>query len=244
LTAVSPGGGIPTGVVQFLADSAALGSPVALTNGMANFTTSSLSHGTHIISALYAGDGNFLGATNILSSNQSINTPPVASNVTISRNSLTGTKVLLATLLANASDADGDTITAAFNSSSASNAAVTVIGKWVFYTPSAGFTNADSFSYTITDAHGGSATATVTVAIQVDNNQSQNLIITPLGGSQFRIDGSGIPAYSYRLQYSDTNSPFIWQTFAGLSLAANSIGSFKYTDTTTAQTRFYRSLYP
>jgi len=58
----------------------------------------------------------------------------------------------------------------------------------------AGFTNADSFTFTVTDNYGGSATATVTVAIQVDNGQSQNLVITALGNNQFLISGSGILA--------------------------------------------------
>jgi hypothetical protein len=125
---------------------------------------------------------------------------------------------------------------------SASNAAVTMSGGWIFYAPLAGFTNADSFTFTVTDNYGGSATATVTVAIQVDNGQSQNLVITALGNNQFLISGSGIPGYTYRLQCSDTSGPFAWQDL--VSKTADSTGKFQYTDTTASETRYYRTTYP
>jgi hypothetical protein len=113
---------------------------------------------------------------------------------------------------------------------------------WVFYTPLAGFTNADSFTYTVTDNYVGSATATVTIALQVDNSQSQNLVVTALGNNQFLISGSGIADYTYRLQCSDTSGPFAWQDL--VSKTADSTGQFQYTDATASQTRFYRSTYP
>jgi hypothetical protein len=78
----------------------------------------------------------------------------------------------------------------------------------------------------------------------VDNGQSQNLVITPLGNNQFLISGSGVADYTYRLQYSDMSTPFTWQDFVGLSLTADSTGRFSYTDTTTSLTRCYRSVYP
>jgi hypothetical protein len=210
---------------------------------VATFTTTTLPQGSHTIVAEYAGSGNFLGSTNHVSPDQIINTPPVAGDVTIYRNPLSGTKILVAALLTNASSPSGDTLTLTVSPTSASNAAVTMSSGWIFYTPLAGFTNADSFTYTVTDNYGGSATATITVAIPVDNNQSPNLVITALGGNQYLIVGSGIPGYAYRLQYSDMSAPFTWQNF-GVSLTADSTGRFSYTDTTTSLTRCYRSVYP
>jgi len=56
---VAPGGGAPTGSVQFK-DGSTLLATVALDNtGKANFTTSALSIGTHSITVSYAGDGNY-----------------------------------------------------------------------------------------------------------------------------------------------------------------------------------------
>ncbi|MDE2593871.1 MAG: Ig-like domain repeat protein [Burkholderiales bacterium] len=46
----------PSGSVQFLDNGAALGSPVSLNGGSANYSTSSLSAGTHTLSAHYSGD--------------------------------------------------------------------------------------------------------------------------------------------------------------------------------------------
>jgi hypothetical protein len=62
ITPVSPGSGMPTGNVTFDDGSKVLGT-VALTNGTASFTTSSLALGTHSIKAVYAGDTNFKAST-------------------------------------------------------------------------------------------------------------------------------------------------------------------------------------
>ena len=82
------------------------------------------------------------------------------------------------------------------------------------------------------------------MTIQVDNAISQNLTITPLGNDQYRISGSGIPGRTYRLQYSDSMGPFVWQVITGGSVTADSVGRFEYTDTSTETLRFYRSVYP
>ena len=146
-------------------------------------------------------------------------------------------------MLANDSDADGDTLTPTFSSTSANGGTITVSGAWVIYTPADGFTNADSFTYSVADGRGGSATAAVTVAMVVDNTQSQNLTIVDLGGGSVRIDGSGIPGRAYRLQSTDILSPANWQDVAGGSLTADSQGAFTFTDTP-GSVRFYRTVYP
>jgi subtilisin-like proprotein convertase family protein len=243
ISAGAPGAGTPSGTVNFRIDGS-IASSGTLSGGVATFTTSTLALGSHMIMAEYAGDLNFNGTTNALAQNQVINTPPVAGNDTIERSPTTSVKVRLSTLLANDSDADGDTLNIVVSPTSASNAIIRVSGGWVFYTPPAGFTNADSFTYTITDGRGGNAVGTVTVAIKVDNSQSQNLTITDLGNGLFRINGDGISGYTYRLQYSDTIAPFDWQDMAGGSVTADSTGKFEYTDTTAGPTRFYRTVYP
>jgi len=52
----------PTGTVTFTLDGAA-GQPTALSGGTAQFSSSSLTEGTHTISAGYSGDSNFQGST-------------------------------------------------------------------------------------------------------------------------------------------------------------------------------------
>jgi hypothetical protein len=58
VTAVSPGGGTPTGTVTFMDGSATLGT-ATLSSGTASLAVSTLAVFTHSISAVYAGDGNF-----------------------------------------------------------------------------------------------------------------------------------------------------------------------------------------
>jgi hypothetical protein len=242
ISVVSPGSGTPSGNVIFKDGTTALSTNALNGSSVAAFSTTNLSQGSHTIIAEYAGDGNFLGSTNQVSPNQIINTPPVAGNVTICRNPLAGVKILVTALLTNASSASGDTLTLTVSPTSASNATVAISGGWVWYTPAAQFTNADSFTYTVTDNYGGSATATVTVALQVDDSQGHNLLITTLGNNQFLVNASGIPGCTYRLQYSDTSNPFTWQDLA--SVTADSAGVIQYTDTTESSMRFYRTACP
>jgi CSLREA domain-containing protein len=75
-TVTSPGG-IPTGTVQFVVDGTNSGAPVPLnTSGVATFHTSSLTAGTHAITAAYGGDSNFLTSDGTLSGGQAVDTQP------------------------------------------------------------------------------------------------------------------------------------------------------------------------
>jgi len=66
--------------------------------------------------------------------------------------------------LANDSDPDGDTLTLLEVGAPAHGAAVISAGK-VVYTPAAGYSGNDRFTYTIGDGHGATATATITVTV-------------------------------------------------------------------------------
>jgi outer membrane protein OmpA-like peptidoglycan-associated protein len=71
-------------------------------------------------------------------------------------------------VLANDSDADGDTLTIVSVSEPA-NGQISISGDQLLYTPDAGFTGSDSFSYTIDDGFGGQASANVTVTVESPN---------------------------------------------------------------------------
>ncbi len=71
VAAASPGAGAPTGSVAFFDGSSELGS-VPLDSGVAAFSTSSLTRGTHSITAQYSGDANFLTDTSAVTS-QAVN---------------------------------------------------------------------------------------------------------------------------------------------------------------------------
>ena len=68
-------------------------------------------------------------------------------------------------VLANDTDADGDALTiSSFDAISTAGGTVDCVST-CDYTPAAGFTGDDSFSYTIEDGFGGAATAIVTIAL-------------------------------------------------------------------------------
>jgi subtilisin-like proprotein convertase family protein len=240
---VPPGAGTPTGTVNFVIDGNLAGSGT-LSGGVASFATSTLTNGSHTVTAKYAGDPNFLGVTNSLTPAQVIDTPPVAGNLTIERYPTEGVKVSLATLLTNISVAQGDTVTITVSSTSSNGAAVTVTNGWVFYAPATGFTNADSFTYTATDNLGESAVGTVFVDIEVDTSLGQNLVITNLGDGSYLIVGNGIPGRTYRLESTPSLNPADWQIIPGGSVTAGGLGSFQYTNTPGGGTNFYRTIYP
>ncbi|MFA7297694.1 MAG: Ig-like domain-containing protein, partial [Dehalococcoidia bacterium] len=95
------------------------------------------------------------------------NNPPVAVNDAATTTA--GTPVTIA-VLGNDSDPDaGDVLTIQSNTTP-SNGTATIVSGQIQYTPNPGFTGpTDTFQYTISDGHGGTATATVTVTITVAN---------------------------------------------------------------------------
>ena len=68
-------------------------------------------------------------------------------------------------VLGNDSDADGDALTLATVSAPAHGTATANADGTVAYTPAGNYSGADSFSYTVNDGQGGSATAVVTVTV-------------------------------------------------------------------------------
>ena len=68
-------------------------------------------------------------------------------------------------VLGNDGDADGDALTLATVSAPAHGTATANADGTILYTPAGNYSGADSFSYTINDGQGGSATAMVTVTV-------------------------------------------------------------------------------
>ena len=94
-----------------------------------------------------------------------VNVDPVANDDTASTAEDTAVTI---DVLANDSDADGDTLTVDSVTDSPNGTAVNN-GTDVTYTPDIGFLGDDSFTYTVIDGNGGSATATVTVTVTSGN---------------------------------------------------------------------------
>jgi hypothetical protein len=82
---------------------------------------------------------------------------------------------VIVTVLANDSDPDSQPLTVTGASVPAHGAAVVNANNTVTYTPTAGYFGPDSFTYTISDGNGGTATATVSITV----NGATNLITNP-----------------------------------------------------------------
>lgn len=106
-------------------------------------------------------------STTTLGPKQYTNHPPVAQddNASVGENSTANPIAVLA----NDSDADGDTLTVTTVSQPAHGSAAST-GSGATYTPAPDYLGPDSFTYSISDGHGGSATATVHITVSTPNH--------------------------------------------------------------------------
>jgi len=102
----------------------------------------------------------------------------------------------------NDTDVDGDGLSLT-NTTNGAHGTVEAVGGSAVYTPAANYHGADSFTYTVSDGHGGEATATVTVTINpvndnpVANSDSavtneDNAVVVDARGNDSDVDGDGI----------------------------------------------------
>ncbi|MBE2197677.1 MAG: tandem-95 repeat protein [Anaerolinea sp.] len=95
-----------------------------------------------------------------------VNDAPVANDDSVTTAENVGVTI---DVLANDTDVDGDALTVSGVTQPVNGAVVINADNSVTYTPAAGFSGLDSFSYTVDDSNGGSDTATVTVTITAGN---------------------------------------------------------------------------
>lgn len=172
------------------------------------------------------------------------NDNPVAAADTITRYPTQGVKVSKATLLANDTDIDGDTplTITAVAATSVNGGTVTSDGTKVYYTPAAGFKGADSFTYTLSDGHGGTATGTVNVSLVTDNAQGMNITkLQMLPDGSMSVGFAGIPGRTYEIQTSEDLTTWTPR----VSVIADDQGGFTFIDAPPLPpTRYYRSVQP
>ena len=68
-------------------------------------------------------------------------------------------------MLSGCSDPDGDTLTVT-SVTTASHGTASLSGGVVYYKPNTGYLGTDSFTYTISDGYGGTATADVNITVE------------------------------------------------------------------------------
>jgi hypothetical protein len=109
-----------------------------------------------------------------------VNHPPVANDDSATTSANTPVTV---SVRANDTDPDNDLLTVTGASTPAHGSTVVNAGATVTYTPASGYSGPDSFTYTISDGNGGTASATVSITV----NAATNLITNP----GFEVDTSG-----------------------------------------------------
>ncbi len=136
-------------------------------------------------------------------------------------------------------DVDGDalTITSVIG---VTNGTVTTDGTNATYTATNG--TMDSFTYTVSDGLGGTASAMVTVLISA-NVQGYNLLsATSLGNGSNVLTFAGIPTYNYALDLATNLAPPInWMPQATNPAASN--GALIFTNLSTQPQTYYRTRY-
>ena len=108
-------------------------------------------------------------------------------------------KISLTDLLAGATDANHDTLRVSrVDTPSAGGASVTLDSTYVFYTPNSAGTG-DTFTYHVSDGHGGTATGTATINVAV---QHSGLASITVSGATVTVTLFGIPGTQYDVQRS------------------------------------------
>jgi hypothetical protein len=83
----APAVATPAGTVQFFTNGISMGSPVALTNGIAQTSSAFLPPGSNTVTVAYPGNGDFFGSTNsLIQSVLSTSQTPIAQSIQISTN--------------------------------------------------------------------------------------------------------------------------------------------------------------
>jgi hypothetical protein len=149
-----------------------------------------------------------------------------------------------AKFLANDSEFEGDTLSmAAVSSTSLNNGSASLSAGLVTYTPPAGFTGADEFTYTLADSRGARVTGRVYVTVGATNFIS---VVTPpalQSNGHFQVGYQGIPGYLYVVERA-TNVLGPWEVLT--TVYADGNGNFQVDDPNDPPEpmRFYRVTYP
>ena len=167
-----------------------------------------------------------------------LNGAPLASAATYTRAAGTSMKINIANLLASStSDPDGDARTLVSVGASAQGASVSIASGRILYNPAN--SNNDSFSYTVSDGQGHTATSTINVMVVNPAGASVNFALNGLG--QPTMQFAGIPGYRYTIQRTTNMSE--WNDMQTFIAPAN--GVFSFTDATDPRppTALYRMSY-
>ena len=168
--------------------------------------------------------------------------PPNKTLVTVKNSAATFAKVKL---LADATDADSDTLTVTA-ASTPTHGATILEANDVKYTPATDYTGPDSYTYTISDGNGGTTIGTVDVTVALDSGLSPNRVGDPAfdsGTGTFSVTFAGIPTITYTVEYAVGSAAPPWTKLRNIT--AGPLGLFTATDGPgLSGSRYYRTVWP
>ena len=146
----------------------------------------------------------------------------------------------VAKLLRACFDLDGDALSVqAVSATSAAGGTVVLAGNVITYTPPAGVSGADTFTYTVTDTQGASAQGTVTVTILAPAGSGPSVLGITADATTATVAMAGIPNLVYQIQAS-TNL-VDWVAIGQTTAGTNGLFQFVDTNKNLYPSRFYRS---
>ena len=161
-------------------------------------------------------------------------------------------KILISTLLANDTDADGDALSLdSVRNALPSGATVEIMEPYVVYTVPAGTAGSGSFEYLVSDGLGGhtvAGTVTVTESGAVGLDDPALPIDARVDGADMIFTWMGVPRRNYKVQYTtSTAAPYVWKDFSPAvvytAARTNVLGIFQHRDVAPSDSmRLYRAL--
>jgi len=183
------------------------------------------SFASHILPSLGAGLNWYLEGL-VANGTIAVNRAPVASPLAFTNAAPAVLQIPFATLVANATDADGDSlVVAGISLTSTNGVALLTNATSVTYSNRASVT--DQFSYVLSDGRGGSVTGVVNVVNIGSTPAAQFVGLPVVSGGVVQLHFTATPGWTYFLERA-TNLPPAWLTIA--TNVAPPAGTFDYTD--------------
>jgi hypothetical protein len=180
VSASSPAAGTPGGTVQFFIDGSEFGTPITLSGGSATTSTSGLGAGTHSVSAIYSGDGDFNASTSSAIT-QTVNKDASSTNVSSTANPTVfgQSTTFTATVTSGGPAAGPPTGTVTFNDGGAS------IGSGTLSGGSASFSTSGLAvgNHTITVSYGGDGNFTPSTSAAITQTVSKDAMTATVASS-------------------------------------------------------------
>jgi len=241
VTLTAPGGGIATGTilvsaaasdnvgvagVRFFDGATQIGNEIAAAPFQVSWNTALAANGPHSLTAVARDVAGNIATSSIVGvtvSNVPANVAPVANADAATTNA--GVAVTIA-VLANDTDANGDTLTITGVSNALGGTATVNGGTTITFQPANGFSGAGSFGYSITDGHGGTATTSVTVTVVPPPN------LPPVANADAATTNAGVPVtIAVLANDSDPNGDAL--TVTGVSAAVGGSAAVNANNTVT-----------